>query len=344
MTVKTAIRLLVRSVALGVSLCAVAASHGNAQTRSPTVDWAKVTAEAAKEGEVVVYGVLIPATIQLTIDAFKKAHPNIRLQIVRDIDSAIALRVRQEQSVNAKGADIIVQSSYDPIDAQIGLGMLVPPTGPNAAAFGKALYRDVAPILSSMPVGIAYNTELAKTPVDSYQDLLRPEFKGAISIMSIDAGAAPISWYDYIRNRYPDFWTRLAAQNPKFYASSVPLVQGVASGEAALGGWGLPAIASPLIQKGAPLKVAIDKTESFGIEFVGGILKNAHDPNAAQVFMNFMMSLEGQEALNGGSRGISALPGVPGALPPTRMVSVDPKIYTPEKLKQIAEEWKAVFK
>jgi iron(III) transport system substrate-binding protein len=308
-------------------------------------DWKSTTDAANKEASVVVYASLFPDVVEEVSKAFKRAYPNITLQISRAPDGAVGLKVRQERSMSANGADIFIVTTYDVFDEEIEAGRLVGPKGPNAKNFvEQGMYRDLAPILSSMPIGITYNTELVKMAPTSYVDLFRPEYRGLLGIQSADTGANVVAWYDYLRQRYPGYWEKLRDQQPKYYQSSVPLVQAVSSGEIAAGNLGLSALANSLISKGAPVRFFVDETESFGLQFVAGVLKNAPHPNAAQVFTDFLLSREGQIALNGRSFGLSVLPDIPGALKSIKIKTTDTKVYTPEKISTILQEWKTFFK
>jgi iron(III) transport system substrate-binding protein len=308
-------------------------------------DW-KATVEAAKtEGSVVIYASLFPDGVQRVTAAFKKAYPNISLQVSRSHDGGIAQKVRQERQMGASGADLFVTTTYDIFDEQIDAKQLKMPVGPSVKAFLKdGMYRGIAPILSSMPIGIIYNVDALKTPPTSYEDLLKPELKGALGLQLAEAGPTVAAFYDYMRTRYPGYWEKLAQQNAKYYLSSVPLAQATASGEVAAGNFSLPALASPLIAKGAPVKFFVDAKEAFGLQFIAGIFEKAPHPAAAQVFLDFLLSPDGQIALNGGNFGMSVLPNLAGTLPQVPIKTTDPKIYTPERIKSIITEWKATFK
>ncbi len=313
---------------------------------SALADWQASVYEAAKkEGTVVVYASMFPDAVEAATKAFSKKYPGVAVQVSRSYDGAIALKIRQEKAVNAtNGADIFSTDTYDIFDEEIDTGLLVPPAGPNAKPYENGgMYRNIAAFLTTMPVGITYNIDLVKTPPTTYEDLLKPEYRGVLGVQSAETGPMPTSWYDYLRKRYPGYWDKLKAQQPKYYMGSVPMVQAAASGEVAAANLSFPALASPLMAKGAPVKLVVDKTESFGVQLMCGILKSAPHPNAAQLFADFLLSREGQEALNGRGFGISVLPDVPGALPSTRIITADPKIYTPEYLKAILADWKAAF-
>ena len=135
--------------------------------------------------------------------------------------------------------------------------------------------------------------------------------------------------------------SRLAAQKPKIYGSSLTAAQAVASGEIC----GAPQTAGSTIldlkSKGAPVEYKLaNKGNNWNAAFVGLILKQAPHPNAAQLFTNFMLSPEGQALVNFGLG--SAYPGVTGVLyaPPRVARSND---VGPAKVKAFVDRWTKLY-
>ena len=73
-------------------------------------------------------------------------------------------------------------------------------------------------------------------------------------------------------------------------------------------------------------------------------LAHAKRPNAALVFVDYMMSRRGQTAWNGSGESASPLAGIPGSLDAKTMQPWDPFRYTPEFQKAYLAKWNKIFK
>jgi iron(III) transport system substrate-binding protein len=326
-----------------VGLCAVA--YGGRQGFAAPA-WQDTVAAAEKEGSVVFYSSLVPATLEPLIAAFEKKYPNIKVQNVRNIEAVIIPKIEQEEAVGASGADLVSVNILDFYDDQAAKGQLVLPSGPEASKYtGENLHKGIAPIVSGFPMGFAYNSDAVKEVPHSYEDFLRPEYKGAVGAIIASASPAVTFWYDWLRKTVPGYWEKLAAQEPRLYPSTIPMSQAVASGEIKAAIFANPGGVRILADNGAPVKFALPNLpEVYGSIYPLGILKNAKHPNAAQVFADYLLSVDGQTFLNGNGMGISRISGVPGSLSGAKIFSYYAQGYTPDKIKDIAAEWDRTFR
>lgn len=309
-------------------------------------NWKDIVAAADREGTVVFYSSLVPATLEPLINAFQAKYPKIQVQNVRNIEAVLIPKIQQEQSVNAAGADLVSVNILDFYDDQAAKGQLLPAVGPNVAKYpADSMHKGIAPIISGFPMGFAYNSDLVKEPPKSYADFLRPEFKGSIGTILARASPAVTFWYDWLRKTNPEYWEKLAKQDPKLFPSTIPMTQAVAAGEIKATIFANPGGVKLLADQGAPVKFILPEIpEVYGSIYPVAILKNAKNPNAAQVFTDFLMSEEGQVFLNGNGMGISHLAGVPGSLSGVKVFSFYAHGYSPERIKEIAGEWDRLFK
>jgi iron(III) transport system substrate-binding protein len=96
------------------------------------------------------------------------------------------------------------------------------------------------------------------------------------------------------------------------------------------------------VAQGAPIKVVTPKP-SFGFGYFGAALGWAKHPDAALVFLDYLMSSRGQEAWNGTGGLASPLPGIPGAVDASSVTPYDPSAYTTDKVKAVTATWNALF-
>lgn len=343
---RAGLRLAALTIAAVATLAGFTATVANAQSKERTVsaaDWAKIMEGAKKEGRVVVYTTTAPAVHERIKADFEKAYPGIVMDAVRVIGNMINTRVEQERAAgNVEGDAIITSELVWSADAA-KKGVLRVPVGPNAQAWPESSLRQGAvPLLGVNPFVLVYNTTLVKTPPTGYQDLLKPEFKGKIGSTAL-VGDLNVGWYDWMeKTQGAGFLAKLAAQNIKTYPGAVAPTQGVASGELAINMWTVFSVTNPLLDAGAPIKTVV-VNPSYGAAYGGGVVAGSKRPNAAFVFMDYMMSVRGQTQMVGKGEMASALSNVPGSLDIKAVTLHDDDKYTPEVVNAFKIKWNALF-
>ncbi len=325
------------------TLAAAPALAQNAFRSASSADWAKVVSAANAEGKVILYATPVPATLAQFKAAFEKAYPSITVEYTRLIGTQLVGKVDQDRAANVDGADVIITPEVTWIADRAKQGVIKPPAGPATGAWpAKYIASGVSPVLALEPLILAYNTNLVKTPVTGYQDLLRPEFNGKIAMIEPNAGVL-VAWYDWLeKTQGADFLAKVAAQNPKLYVSALPITQGTVAGEVVFTGFTVPTVAAPLIAQGAPLKMVVP-SPSVGTPYAGALLSWAKRPNAAAVFLDFMMSTAGQTVW-AGKGDVGSPIGVPGSLDASTISPLDQSKYPPEVSNAYQAKWSRIFK
>src|SRR5262249_54711645 len=142
---------------------------------------------------------------------------------------------------------------------------------------------------------IAYNTKLVKPDEvpNRYEDLLDPRWVGRIGIEGSDD-----DWFASIvkhmgEKKGLDFFRKFAQQKLQVRTGHTLLAELVASGEIALVATIYNHNAERLLVNGAPIKwKALDPT--FGRPNAVAVAKRTQRPHAAMLFVDFMLSPEGQ--------------------------------------------------
>lgn len=327
-----------------VSLGARAQAQSGAATTSPS--WKAVQTAAQKEGKVVIYGQALPTTLARLKTDFEKTVPGITFEFVRMSGSAIIAKIEQERSSGADGADVLQQTEMAWFQARAKEGSVRSPLGPAARTWPAAyMVSSVAPILAIEPFGlIVYNTNTVKGGLESYADLLKPEFKGSLAVGSPGNSPAVIAWYDWLeQTQGTGFLGKLAAQNPRLYTSALPGAQAVASGEIKVYAYANLAAVKPLIEQGAPLKVPPIKP-TLAIAHGAAVLGWSRRPNAAQILLDYLMSERGQTVWTGQGEYASPLKGIPGSLDSSAMNAYDQSRYTREVIEARAAALAKLFR
>jgi iron(III) transport system substrate-binding protein len=334
------------ALAAGLALCALTAPMAQAQSNNRAVsqaEWNRIVAEAKKEREVVVYTTTAPAVHERIKADFEKLYPEIKMNPIRLIGNQINVRVDQERGVGNIEGDAIITSELVWSAEAVKRGALRVPVGPNAQAWPEsALRQGAVPLLGVNPFVLVYNTNLVKTPPTSYQDLLKPEFRGKIGSTAL-LGDLNVGWYDWMEKTQGDgFLAKLAAQGLKTYPGAVAPTQGVASGELWINMWTVFSVTNPLLDAGAPIKTVV-VNPSYGAAYGGGVVAGSKRPNAALVFMDYMMSVRGQAQMVGKGEMASALSNVPGSLDIKAVTLHDDDKYTPAVVNAFKVKWNALF-
>jgi iron(III) transport system substrate-binding protein len=344
MRITSSSRRALLSLALFSSLTAISISApAQSPGRTAADTWSTTVAAAQKEAKVVVYGNMqAPVAARIRAD-FEKAYPGISLEYTRLASGQMIAKLNQERATGIDGAEIAILTDRGWLEDRVKDGSLAAIAGPNAATWPKAsMLQGVIPVLSLETMAIVYNPNLVKTPINGYADLFRPELKGKITTEELVAPVI-VAWYEWVEKTMgANYFSRLAELQPGVYGSATAGVQSVAAGEFAVATVINSGLAVPLAKQGLPLRV-VNPTPAFGFAFVGGIVKWAKRPNAAQVFMDYLMSVRGQTVWNGQGDSASPLPNIPGSLDPKAIAPFDPIPYTADVVKNYTVKWNALF-
>jgi iron(III) transport system substrate-binding protein len=263
--------------------------------------WAKIVAAAKKEGAVTLYTSQNPIFLAETAKAFESKY-GIKLTINRQIDSVLTQQVASEKSANKLNDDVLVIASLP-----IVYGMQKAENKWIADAVGPALYAKAynrktfggpgkANIVGEAILGMGWNTGLYPKGLKTLNDALDPALKGKLGVVAPSAPSI-VDWYLWVRATYGNsFLPKLAAQNPKIYASSLPMTQAVVSGEITAGTF-IATSAVDLKAQGAPIQFAVPggRTKGWNAPWWGMVMKGAPHSNAAQLLMNYLVTKEGQQ-------------------------------------------------
>ena len=340
-----------RAIALATMLAlgaALPAGHAMAQANSrnvPAAEWAKIQEAARKEGKVVVYATMGPAVHDRIVEAFNANNPGIKMELVRIVGSALTAKVEQERlAPNVAGGDMMLTADIRWASDAVKKGYLKTPVGPAAAAWPDAWMRggQVA-LVAPTPWVIHYNTNLVKTPITGYQDLLRPELAGKVGGTSLVAEVVTL-FYKWVDETNPGFMEKFAAQKVKMYPSTVASANSTASGEIAAGIFSVIPVDNALHAQKAPFKTVIPNP-SYGFAYGAAVVSWAKNPNAALVAQDFIMSVKGQAALVGNGEAGSPIPGVAGSLDLSKvnLQLIDWDKVTPEGVKAYEVRWNSLF-
>ncbi|MBI2089051.1 MAG: extracellular solute-binding protein [Deltaproteobacteria bacterium] len=314
---------------------------------SGTLPAQSVNIEAAKkEGKVVLYGAVPSKPMDAINKPFEKKY-GIKVDYWRAPSNRVMDRVLTEWHAGRPGFDVIEGTR------PVGLLMkneglftkYVPPSSQKLPDQFKEKDAMITPWRVG-PLGILFNTDLVKGPdiPKRFEDLLDPKWKKKISIPD---PSRHTSTAQLLRNlekimgpQWLEFVRALSKQVPHLVESFAPVPDVIVRGEAYLG---IAHVKHVKQYKGPLDYVMLDKF--LGDAHVLGLSAKGPNPNAGRLYMEYLMSLEGQKAAAGEGEFVL----YPGVNPDIRAAEkvVARTIFmdspTEEELKKLRVEFREIF-
>jgi iron(III) transport system substrate-binding protein len=148
--------------------------------------------------------------------------------------------------------------------------------------------------------GIAYNPNLV--PADqapkNWKDLLDPKWKDVINVKISTSGLQHVTWY-MIRQIYgDDYWKKFGELNPHAFDSYVQQFDRTVNGQDKVISTAQYSGYLQFKAKGAPIAFVNAPEGLTATPGVYGILENPPHPQAARLFMDWILGVPGQKALS----------------------------------------------
>lgn len=316
----------------------------------PAAETDAIIAGAQKEGELITWAVGEIPFQTMVVDRFKKKYPFMKkVDAVRVASEKLRARVTTEaQTGKGSNVDIIGLSGFELIFLS-DRGFFAPYRSPQAVAIPDG-FKDPNGLWAAYYVNTmvtAYNTRQV-SPKDApqrWEDLLDPKWKGQIAFYE-----GEYEWYaNYLkvvgREKGLDFMRRFARQDLQYRGGHTQMVQLLAAGEFPIMAVAYGPRASVVRANGAPIDwAALNPVFSNPIGMA--VYKNAPHPNAAKLYIDFMLSKEVQQEIwvNAGWKG-SARRDVIAKDPRWQGIKIIPLDLTiAQRYQEVAKEFQQVFK
>jgi len=274
-----------------------------AQVQYEGADREKVLAEGAKkEGEVMLYTSLVPEDLTALGAAFEKKY-GVKLKTWRANSEKVLQRAVTEARAGRNDADVVETNGpqLESLYREKGLQPLRSPYLKDLMAQALQPHGHWVGTRINMFVH-SYNTNLVKKEElpKSYQDLAHPRWKGRLGIEAEDD-----DWFAMIIKALGEeqglrIFREIVKVNGLSVRKGHTLLAGlVASGEIPLALTTYSHGAEKMKQKGAPVEwfaIAPAIGRANGI----GVVRKPPHPHAAALFVDFLLSPEGQQILQKG--------------------------------------------
>jgi len=282
-------------------------------------DWGATQRAAEKEGRLVIYGPRGADQQKLYTEVFQQSFPKIRVNYTPGRISEIISRIMAEQRAGMRQADLVLGGTDILLGTLKDKGFLqpirpalvLPEVLDSGARFKNKLWfadkeEKFIPMWRAVPYTAAcINTALVKaSELKSYWDLLQPRWKGKIVSQDLRIGSARNQMYTvYSRKDLgPEYLKRLYGEMDVTISRSLPqIADWIAGGKFAIA---IGAVdCDDLTAKGLP----VIPIHFEGIAAVGAgtdpasWLASSPNTNAAKVFLNWILSRDGQTQFQKGT-------------------------------------------
>jgi len=292
---------------LWVEAAAPAAGLGQSQ-------WERTVSEAKKEGEILVYLNAPSPQVRPALTEAMSEKFGLKVNVTVGTGPELSQKIISEYKAGIYQADVSFQGcstllrlvKAEGFLAPLKSYLILPEVKDTKSWLGGSLTYDedgtAVRFLALALSPIVYNTAEIKQPITSYQDLLRPEWKGKIVMHDPSVLGAGANGISYLSSRWgfdkaKEFLTSLIkTQGAAVSRDYRQQVEWVARGKYSVGLWPNPGVVGQFIKTGATvgsvhLKEGAVVSPAFGC--LGVPSKPAH-PNATAVLLNWFLSREGQ--------------------------------------------------
>ena len=312
--------LLARSI-LAVTLISVlllgSAVYGQPSKAVGAPEWDRLIEGARKEGKVTVS---LPASAELKRqieEQFKKRF-GIEVEVFTARGSAGVRRMADEFKAGVRHFDLHIGGSSSIISGMLDEGIIdpieawlvLPEVRDPKQWWGGHLWVDTAKrfiymFQAYLPESIWINTDLVKpNELRSLDDFLNPKWKGKIGYLDPRTpGGGDSNWSYMWQVKGEEYLKNLAAQDLYIGRDQRVLSESLAKGRVAVMIGNTYYSFMPFVKAGLPVKpLPTLKEGTFGTGGSGNlaIIKAPAHPNSTKVFVNWLLSRDGQEVFSRG--------------------------------------------
>lgn len=308
-------------------------------------------AKAKAEGTLVLYSSEVETGTVQMINEFSKLFPEIKPQYVRLQIGPLYSRLLAERQAGAYAADLInLNEPALAVDLQ-GRGGYLVYVSPELKNYDKGFWSNPAGHFTEtayVTCGIAYNPNVVDpaTAPKNWPDLLDPRWKDSIMV-KMSTTFTQRSFWNEMRKLYgEDYWTKFAELHPVAYDSMVQQNDRLVNEQDMIAACAQDSGYLDFKRRGAPINFVIPTDGLVGAPVSWGIVKEAPHPEAAKLYLDYLLSAYGQAKNVEALLKVPTRTDVPG---PVGVVTADSKIlYSPEEARsldnraQYQEAWDAM--
>ncbi len=271
--------------------------------------YAQIIEAAKQEGRLSIYSATDAREVTELINDFRSLYPEINVEYADLNSTEIYSRFIAEVAAREGSADLLWSSAMDLQIKLVNDGYAQPYASPEKAALPEgSVWKNEAYGTTGEPIVFAYNkrlmpeedvpqnhaelTDLLRRKPGFYQEKITSynPVKSGVGFLYItqDVLATGDTW---------DFVAALGPTNPKLYTSTGAMMERIVSGESLLAFNMIGSYAVERASKDPSVGVVFPNDYTLVMSRIAFIPKDARNPNAAKLFLDFMLSKRGQEHL-----------------------------------------------
>ncbi|MFC3053214.1 ABC transporter substrate-binding protein [Kordiimonas pumila] len=271
--------------------------------------YSDIITAAEREQTIVIYSTTDANEVKGLLDAFRTTYPFLKIDYHELGSTDIYDRIISSSQHQTASADLVWSSAMDLQIKLVNDGhaqAYSSPEKPNLPPW--AMWKNEAYGITAEPIVFAYNSKLIDSDYVpqshySFMQLLKkhPEYyKGKISTYDPQLSGAGYLHLtqDYEANH--DIWSLISAigaTDPSLYASSSVLLDKLVNGEQAIAYNVIGSYALALAERNQDIKVVLPSDYTLVVSRIAIIPNEARHPNAAKLFLDFLLSHAGQTEL-----------------------------------------------
>jgi iron(III) transport system substrate-binding protein len=296
--------------------------------------WEEVRAKAKAEGKVVVLGPPGDQIRDAITKGFAKAFPDISIEFSGARGGELATRIKAERDAGIYSADILINgtstanayfkpmNALDPVEPALILPEVIDPKNwrDNRLEFSDRSTRLDLVITTQTNVPLIYDPKQVKSEeVDELYELLDPKWKGKIAVQDpipTGTGNGIFRWLWHVLGpeKTKDYFTKMRAHAAAIDRDQRRQIEWVAQGKYPLH-LGPGTIMHQLEKRGLKFGVMV-AFKDYGAYLTPGfgslmVMNKSPHPNAGKVFLNWLLTKEGQTAFSKGMGYVSRRLDVP---------------------------------
>jgi iron(III) transport system substrate-binding protein len=266
-------------------------------------------AAGGREGRLVIYSATDEQEASELLKAFRIAHPEVQVEYLSLRASEVYSRFKAEADRGDAHADLLVNSAMDLQIKLVNDGYAQAYQSPERTALPEwAIWKDEAYAVTAEPIVFGYNAKLLpqalvpKTHDDLAAVLRRNTASLAGRVGSYDPLKSPTG-YLYLTQDIrsdSDSWDLIGAlgqARPRLFVSSKEMIDQISSGQLLLGYNLIGSYAFERAAMDPNFRVIVPQDFVLMMSRVAVIPKRAPHPQAARLFLDFMLSRPGQTIL-----------------------------------------------
>ena len=316
---------------------------------------AELEQAARKDGEVTWYVSHYGAEPATEIaNGFMRLYPDVKVNVVRATAQVTYQRLVQDIRANVAQCDVLSTTDLGHYMTLKKQNRLASYRAENAAAiapeFKAAIEKDgLWYPTSGILMVIGYNTsKIAEADAPKrWRDLTDPKWRGQIGLGHPGFSGVAGVWALMITRLYGwEFFDQMEKNKPLAGRSMIDMVTMLNSGERPLAA----SLVGPTLEsaaKGNPLAIVYPEEGTLIVDSPTAILQNAPHPNAARLFLEYMLGIEHAKLVVALPRYASVRSEVP-PLPGQRQLSDIKLIRVPDEvatdgIEKLVEQWRDTF-